>query len=94
MTLNGGGDPNAVFVFQVEAALNTGASSAIVLTNGAKASNVFWQVLGAANTGAGSSFAGTIMASGAITLGAGASVYGRALSLAAITLAANTVTVP
>jgi len=46
-----------------------GASSAIVLTNGAKASNVFWQVLGAANTGAGSSFAGTIMASGAITLG-------------------------
>ena len=94
MTLNGVGDPNAVFVFQVEAALNTGASSAIVLTNGAKASNVFWQVLGAANTGAGSSFAGTIMASGAITLGAGASVYGRALSLAAITLAANTVTVP
>jgi hypothetical protein len=94
MTLNGGGDPNAVFIFQVEAALNTGAGSSIVLTNGAQASNVFWQVLGAAGTGAGSSFSGTIMAFGAITLGAGASVEGRALSLAAITLADNTVTVP
>jgi ice-binding like protein/fibronectin type III domain protein len=94
MTLNGGGDPNAVFIFQVEAALNTAADSTIVLINGAKSSNVFWQVLGAANTGAGSSFTGTIMAFGAITLGDGGSVEGRALSLAAITLADNTVTVP
>ncbi|AMT81062.1 antifreeze protein [Arthrobacter alpinus] len=48
LTLDGQGDPNAVFIFQVDAALNTAAGSTITLVNGAQAPNVFWQVLGAA----------------------------------------------
>lgn len=91
LTLDGDGDPNAVFVFQVDAALNTAAASHVVLINGAKASNVYWQVLGAAGTGANSTFAGTILAEGAITLGADSQLIGRALSRAAVTLASNTV---
>ncbi|GAA4657579.1 ice-binding family protein [Arthrobacter cryoconiti] len=95
LTLDAGGDPNAVFIFQVDAALNTAAASTIQLTNGAQANNVFWQVLGAAGTGASSTFAGTILAQGAITLGANTNITGRALThTSAITLTTNTLTNP
>jgi uncharacterized repeat protein (TIGR02543 family) len=94
LTLDGQGNSNAVFVFQVNAALNTAASSSIHLINGARASNVFWQVNGAAGTGAPSSFTGTIMANGAITVGAGGSIDGRALSNGTVTLADNAITAP
>jgi hypothetical protein len=91
MTLDGQGDPNSLFIFQVGAALNTAATSHMTLINGAQAAHVFWQVAGAAGTGAASSFAGTIMAAGAITLGAGTQLIGRALAYGTITLADNTV---
>src|SRR5579862_7987308 len=80
LTLDGQNNPNSVFIFQVNAALNTAAASTIHLTNDAQASNVFWQVNGAAGTGANSSFTGTILAAGAITVGAAGSIQGRALS--------------
>lgn len=92
MTLDGQGDPNAVFIFQIDAALNTAASSHINLINGAQAPHIYWQVLGAAGTGATSTFSGTIMATGAITIGAGATLTGRALSRDTVTLAGNTIT--
>jgi hypothetical protein len=94
MTLDGQGNPNAVFIFQVNAALNTAAGTTISLINGAQASNVFWQVNGAVTTGAASSFIGTIMAAGAITVGAGGSIAGRALSFGIVTLADNLITTP
>jgi hypothetical protein len=94
MTLDGGGDPNAVFVFQVNGALNPAANSAVVLTDGAQASNVFWQVNGAVTIGASSSFSGNIMAEGAITVGLGSSIDGRALAAGAVTLATNDITTP
>jgi len=94
MTLDGQGNPNAVFIFQVNAALNTAAGTTISLINGAQASNVFWQVNGAVTTGAASSFVGTIMAAGAITVGAGGSIAGRALSFGIVTLAGNLITTP
>ena len=91
MTLDAEGDANAVFVFQVGAALNTAAASHVVLANGAQASHVYWQVAGAAGTGANSTFVGTIMANGAITLGQGTELIGRALSYGTVTLADNTI---
>ena len=94
LTLDGQGNPNAVFIFQVNAALNTAAASSVNLINGAQAANVFWQVNGAAGTGATSSFTGTIMAAGAITVGAGGSLEGRVLSYGAVTLADNAITMP
>jgi hypothetical protein len=95
LTLDGQGDPNAVFVFQVDAALNTAAASTVSLINGARASNVFWQVKRAAGIGADASFSGTIMAAGAVTVGAGADLTGGALSTSGtVTLATNTITTP
>ena len=96
MTLNGQGNPNALFVFQINGALNPAASSAIDLINGAQASNVFWEVDGAVTIGATASFSGNIMADGAITVGAGSSIDGRALAIGigAVTLANDVVTTP
>ena len=91
LTLDADGDPNAVFVFQVDAALNTAAASTIVLVDGAQASHVYFQVQGAAGTGADSSFSGTILAAGAITLGASTQLTGRALSMGTVTLSTNTI---
>ena len=91
LTLDGDGDPNALFIIQVDAALTTAANSNVVLINGARASNVYWQVLGAADTGADATFAGTIMAKGAITLGANTVLIGRALSRGAVTFANSTI---
>ena len=94
MTLDGGGDPNAVFIFQVTGALNTAANSAVVLVNQANADNVFWQVTGAVSTGADSSFSGTILTAGALTLGERSSLNGRALSAGLVMLTNNTVVTP
>ena len=91
MTLDGLGDPGSTFIFQIDAALNTAAASHVLLINGASAANVFWQVNGAAGTGANSTFSGTILAAGAITVGAGSELIGRALALGAVTLADNTI---
>jgi hypothetical protein len=88
--LDGAGDPNAVFVFQVGGALTMAAGAQITLTNGASASRVFWQVNGAAAVGAGDKFAGTLMAHDAVAMGAGTQVNGRALALGgAVSLDSN-----
>ena len=80
VTLDGGGDPNAVFVFKVGGALTMAAGARVTLTNGAQASRVFWQVNGAAAVGANVKFAGTLMALDAVAIGAGTEVNGRALA--------------
>jgi hypothetical protein len=86
VTLDGGGDPNAVFVFQVGGALSLGAGAQVKLTGGAQAQNVFWQVNGGFSVGASGQFAGTVLASTAATIGAGALVNGRVLAETAVTL--------
>jgi len=90
VTLDGGGDPNAVFVFQVDGAMALAAGSDVVLTNGAQASRVFWQVNGAGAIGANADFAGTLMALNAVAVGNGSVVNGRAFALnGALTLDAD-----
>jgi Ice-binding-like/Bacterial Ig-like domain len=81
VTLDGGGDPNAVFVFQVGGAMTMAEGAQVVLTNGAQASNVFWQVNGAGAIGANAYFAGTLMAHDAVAVGHGSTVNGRAFAL-------------
>jgi hypothetical protein len=90
LTLDGGGDPNAVFVIKVTGAMTMAAGANVKLTGGTQASRVFWQVTGAAAIGAGAKFAGTLMAHDAIAIGAGTQVNGRALALTgAISLDSN-----
>ena len=93
LTLDAGGDPSAVFVFQSASTLITGAGSKVNLINGASSCNVFWQVTSSATLGAGSTFRGTILALTDIHLNAGATVDGRVLARnGAVTLITNTIT--
>jgi hypothetical protein len=90
VTFDAKGDANAYFIIQGDAALNTTASTSMVLTGGAQASHVFWVVEGAATLGASSSFVGTVLSHGAVTVGASVHFAGRAISItAAVTLDAD-----
>ncbi len=94
LTLDGNGDPNSVFIFKMATTLITGASSQVLLINGAQANNVFWQVGSSATLGASSVLEGSILAYTAISLGTGAMVDGRLLAQnAAVTLDNNTINV-
>lgn len=80
LTLDGQGNPNAVFIFKIQGALTAAISSSILLTNGASINNVFWQVTGAVILGESSTFKGTIVGNGAISLLEAAAFSGRALT--------------
>lgn len=95
VTLNGGNNPNAVFIFQAGSTLITASNSTVILTNGAQACNVFWQVGSSATLGTGATFVGSILALTSITVDSGTSIAGRVLARnGAITLNADTITVP
>jgi len=95
LTLDAQGDPNAVWIFQTATTLITASGSNIILTGGAQAGNVFWQVGSSATLGTGSEFTGSILAYTSITLDTGASVNGRVLARnGAVTMDYNTINVP
>ncbi|WP_277212570.1 ice-binding family protein [Isoptericola croceus] len=95
LTLDGQGDPDSAFIFQVASTLITASSSEVVLTNGAQACNVFWQVGSSATLGTASDFKGTIMALTSITVDTGTVVEGRALARnAQVSLDTNVFTMP
>lgn len=95
VTLNGGGDANAVFVFQAGSSLTTASTSEVALVNGAQSCNVFWQVGSSATLGSGSTFRGTILALTDITVTTGVTVDGRVLARnGAVTLDTDTITRP
>ena len=95
VTLDAQGDSNAVFLFQMGSTLTTGSSTQVVLSGGAKAANVYWQVGTSATLGTTSIFKGNILAQESITLATGATLEGRALTqTAAVTLDASIITVP
>jgi ice-binding like protein/Big-like domain-containing protein len=96
LTLDGNGDPNATWIFQVGSALTTAAgNSHVILINGANSHNVFWQIGSSATLGTNTIFQGTIMAQASITLTTGATLNGRALArTGAVTLDSNAVNVP
>ncbi|MEU4536682.1 ice-binding family protein [Streptosporangium sp. NPDC023825] len=93
LTLDGQGDPNAVFIFKTASTLVTASASTVNLINGAQACNVFWQVGSSATLGTGSSFAGNILALTSITATTGVNVDGRLLARnGAVTMDTNFVT--
>jgi hypothetical protein len=96
LTLDGGGDSTAVWIFQIVSTLTTAANnSQVILTNGANEHNVFWQVGSSATLGTTTTFAGTIMSEASTSLDTGATLNGRAMALTgAVTLLSNPVNVP
>ncbi|MFY9717978.1 MAG: ice-binding family protein [Thermoplasmata archaeon] len=95
LTLSGGGNPNGVFVFQVASSFTTTSGRTVILSDGAQAGNVFWQIGSSATIGTTSVVQGTILASASITMNSGSTLDGRALAESGdVTLADSTIVVP
>jgi uncharacterized protein with beta-barrel porin domain len=95
LTLDGRGNPNSVFIFEIGSTLTTASASRIVLINGAQGSNVFFRVGSSATLGTTTSFVGDIIALTSITLDHGANIIcGDALARnGAVTLDDNHITI-
>jgi hypothetical protein len=99
LTLDAGGNPNAVWVFQIGSSLTTTTPLGnVLLIGGALAKNVFWVTVSDVTIGVNTHFEGTIVAGRNATGQTGAVINGRILAGATnpgtIALASNTVTVP
>ncbi len=93
LTLDGGGDPNAVFIFQAGSSLTTASGSSVVLLDGTQACNVFWQLGESATFGTTTQFVGHVFALTSITANTGATFNGQLLARnGAVTLDNNTIT--
>jgi hypothetical protein len=81
VTLNG--TSSSVWIFQVGSTLTANAGSVVLLTGGALAKNVFWQVGSSATLDATSTFAGTVIAQASVSLAgaAGTNVAGQLMAL-------------
>ena len=85
------GNSTDVWIFQVAQDLNMSSATNIVLTGGALADNVFWQVSGSVEIGTTAHCEGNVLSMTAVNLGTGASIVGRLLAQTAVTLDGNTV---
>ncbi|MGB8524224.1 MAG: Ig-like domain-containing protein [Candidatus Acidiferrales bacterium] len=105
LTLDGQGDSNAIWVFQMASSLTVGDPGTprnVILTNGAQAKNVFWQVgsMATINAAGGGTMVGTIIASAGVTFSTAGNatittLNGRALALnASVTMVNTVVNVP
>ena len=94
VTLDGQGNPDAVFIFQIGSTLTTATSATVALQNLAQACHVFWQVGSSATLGTNTTFVGDVLALTSITAVTGANVLGGRLLArnGAVTLDANVVT--
>jgi hypothetical protein len=101
LVLDGQGDANAVWVFQMASTLTVGAPGAprnVMLIRGAQAKNVFWQVgsMATINPAGGGTMVGTIIASAGVSFSTAGNaaittLNGRALALNASVTMVNTV---
>jgi len=96
LTLDGGGNPNSVFIIRCTGAVSTAASTSIILINGASANNIFWVSAAALSTGADTILKGSLVSNtGAISFGANTSIEGRMFTkTGAISIAAGCVVSP
>jgi hypothetical protein len=89
VTLNGGASD--VWIMQIAGGLDLSASTSVLLTGGALASNVFWQVAGAVTLGTSSVMEGVILAATSIACGATSTQHGRLLAGTSVTLISGSV---
>ena len=81
LTLDAQGDANAVWIFQIATGFTTigGAGGSVILTNGAQAKNIYWQVGSSATIGDNTAFKGNVLALTSITMNSNAVAIGRML---------------
>jgi type VI secretion system secreted protein VgrG len=80
LTLDGQGNANAVWVFQIGTKFSTAMNAIVNLTNAAQNTNVYWRVGDQATFGSGTVFLGNIVSEGAIAFNTSATLNGRALA--------------
>jgi hypothetical protein len=88
------GTARDTWIFQVAQDVNVASGTSVILTGGARAKNVFWQVAGQVTLGTTSHFAGVILTATQIAMKTGASINGRLYAQTAVSLEMNTVTAP
>jgi succinyl-CoA synthetase beta subunit len=92
LTFDAKGDADAIFIMQIASSLTTTSGRKVILSGGAQAKNIFWQVGSSVTFGTTSVFKGTVMAMESITFKTGATLDGRALAqTGTITLEGNTI---
>jgi len=95
LTLDGGGNTNAAWVFQMSSTLITSSGSAVNLINSGDGAGVFWNVGSSATLGSTTSFLGNILAAASISMNSGATIAcGRSLAnTGAVTMISNTISI-
>jgi hypothetical protein len=96
LTLDADGDEDALFIFKVGGAFTTAAGTEVILSNNAKACNVFWVAEGAIGMAAGTKMKGTLIANNAaISIAAGGELEGRMFStIGAVAIDGTTARLP
>ncbi|MER8091388.1 ice-binding family protein [Streptomyces sp. NPDC058316] len=95
LTLDAQGNHNAEWIFQIGSTLTTATASSVLLTNGATARNVIWQIGSSATLGTDTAFVGRILAAISITVNTGATVNGQTLARdGAVSMDTNTIARP
>jgi hypothetical protein len=80
------GNSNSIWIFQIGGTLDISSGKKVILSGGAQAKNIFWQVAGATTLGTTSVFNGNILDQTNIAIQTGATLNGRALAQTAVTL--------
>ena len=88
------GSATDVWIFQIAGNMTSSNAVNVILSGGALAKNIFWQVAGQVTLGTTSHFEGIILSMTAITFQTGSSLNGRALAQTAVNLDASTLVRP
>lgn len=88
------GTATDVWIFQISNDLDLSTAKQVVLSGGAQAKNVFWQVAGQVTIHADAHLEGVILCKTGITLQTQATLHGRALSQTLIAIDNNAITAP
>jgi hypothetical protein len=92
LTFSGGKDD--IFIVQMTGSLTQAASTDVLLAGDAQAKNIFWQVAGSVEVGAGSVLNGIVLVKTEAVFKTGASLVGRVLAQTACTLDQAVITQP
>lgn len=93
VTLNAQGNSNANFIFQIASSFTVAVGRSVILSGGAQASHITWQVGSSATVNGSSHVAGNILALTTVSMGTGATLNGRAMARnGSVTLLANSIT--
>jgi hypothetical protein len=91
---SGKANTTSVFILRTSGSVKQAANIQVILTNGAQAKNIFWQVAGTVTVGAGATLEGILLAKTAVAFITGSTLNGRILTQTACTLQSATVAVP